>query len=120
MYIRYNADTKVVVYIGDKKPLNADTELLKVVKYNGEIPKNDWLTYENGELISHFISDEVKAKQEKIKRIAELKGLLSETDYQAIKFAEGWLTAEEYDEIRTLRQSYRDEINSLEGSIKGE
>lgn len=157
MYIRYNAQTNLVIYIGEKKPLNADTDLYKVAEYNGEIPKNDWLTVaniepktrivkeaydetvefdENGEplkepktvhheavienylecteLTPHFISDEEKAKQEKIKRIAELKRLLSETDYQAIKFAEGWITDEEYALTKVLRQSYRNEINQLE------
>lgn len=47
MYIRYNTDTKQVIYIGDKKPLNADTDLYKIAEYNGEIPKNDWLTVAN-------------------------------------------------------------------------
>ena len=157
MYIRYNTQTNHIIYIGQKKPLNVDTDLLKVVEYNGEIPKNDWLTVEdiqektrvlkesydetiefdeNGmplqepqtihheavienylectELVAHFKSAEEKARLEKVKRIAELKRLLSETDYQAIKFAEGWLTAEEYEPIKVSRQSYRNEINQLE------
>ena len=49
-----------------------------------------------------------------LERIAELKGLLTSTDYKAIKFAEGLLTEEEYAETRTERQSWRDEINLLE------
>ena len=157
MYIRYNTQTNLVIYIGEKKPLNANTDLLKVAEYYGEIPKNDWLSVgniqektrvlkeaydetiefdENGEplkepqivhheavienylecteLVPHFKSAEEKARLEKVKRIAELKRLLSETDYQAIKFAEGWLTAEEYEAIKVSRQSYRNEINQLE------
>lgn len=157
MYIRYNAQTNLVIYKDETKPSVADSDLYKVAEYNGKIPKNDWLTVanveqktrvlkeaydetiefdENGEplkepqivhheeitenylecaeLVPHFISDEEKAKQEKVKRIAELKRLLSETDYQAIKFAEGWLTAEEYALTKELRQSYRNEINQLE------
>lgn len=47
-------------------------------------------------------------------RIAELKQLLAETDYKAIKYAEGQLTAEEYEPIKAQRQSWRDEINNLE------
>lgn len=47
-------------------------------------------------------------------RIAELKALLSETDYLAIKYAEGWLTAEEYAPTKAQRQAWRDEINTLE------
>lgn len=54
------------------------------------------------------------AREQKIARIQELKQTLKETDYQAIKFAEGALTEEEYAEIRVQRQSWRDEINRLE------
>ena len=52
------------------------------------------------------------------KRIDELKGLLSSTDYKAIKFAEGELSEEEYAETRSLRRSYRAEINQLEALNK--
>lgn len=46
--------------------------------------------------------------------IAALKKQLSDTDYQAIKFAEGWLLEEEYAPIKAERQSWRDRINELE------
>lgn len=55
--------------------------------------------------------------QTKIKimfKIAELKQNLSETDYQAIKFAEGQLSEEEYEPIKKQRQLWRDEINNRE------
>lgn len=45
--------------------------------------------------------------------IEQLKAQLAETDYKAIKFAEGWLTAEEYAPIKAERQSLRDRINEL-------
>lgn len=48
------------------------------------------------------------------KRIAELKQLLRDSDYKAIKYAEGCYTEDEYKETKELRQSYRDEINELE------
>lgn len=47
-------------------------------------------------------------------RVVELKDKLRETDYQAIKYAEGWITAEDYEPIKTQRQAWRDEINTLE------
>lgn len=47
-------------------------------------------------------------------RIAALKAQLEATDYQAIKYAEGWLTAEEYAPVKAKRQAWRDEINELE------
>ena len=53
----------------------------------------------------------------KIQRIAELKAQLSETDYKAIKYAEGWLSEEEYAPIKAERQAVRDRINRLENDI---
>lgn len=49
--------------------------------------------------------------------IEELKRRLADTDYIAIKFAEGWLTAEEYADVRAERQAMRDRINELEKSL---
>jgi hypothetical protein len=46
--------------------------------------------------------------------IAELKAKLAATDYQAIKYAEGYFTDEEYAEMRAQRQAWRDRINELE------
>jgi len=48
--------------------------------------------------------------------IGELKTKLSETDYQAVKYAEGWITEEEYAPIKAQRQAWRDRINELENS----
>lgn len=46
--------------------------------------------------------------------ILELKIYLSESDYKAIKYAEGWISEEEYKEIKEQRQAWRDRINELE------
>lgn len=51
-------------------------------------------------------------------KIEELKLNLRNTDYQAIKFAEGEISDEDYQEIRTQRQTWRQEINSLQANIK--
>ena len=53
------------------------------------------------------------------KRIAELKALLQATDYQAIKYAEGFISEADYLPIKQVRQSYRNEINELEAQIGG-
>ena len=59
--------------------------------------------------------EHVPTEQEKAKiKIAELKQKLQETDYQAIKHFEGYLTDYEYDPIKAQRQAWRDEINELE------
>jgi hypothetical protein len=47
--------------------------------------------------------------------ITQLKKQLSDTDYKAIKFAEGQISEDEYASVRELRQGYRDRINYLEG-----
>lgn len=46
--------------------------------------------------------------------IEMLKKKLSDTDYKAIKYAEGQLTEEEYGPIKQERQSWRNRINELE------
>lgn len=47
--------------------------------------------------------------------ITQLKKSLSDTDYKAIKYAEGQISEEEYASVKELRQGYRDRINYLEG-----
>ena len=49
--------------------------------------------------------------------IQQLKKQLSDTDYKAIKYAEGQISEEEYSPIRLQRQSYRDRINELEALL---
>ena len=49
--------------------------------------------------------------------ITQLKKALSDTDYKAIKYAEGQISEEEYSEIKSVRQGYRDRINYLEGLL---
>lgn len=51
-------------------------------------------------------------------RINELKMQLRKTDYQAIKYAEGEMSATEYAPIREQRRAWRTEINALEAEIE--
>ena len=51
------------------------------------------------------------------KQIDDLRMFLIQTDYKAIKYAEGLLKAEEYEPIKQQRQAWRDEINQLEEEI---
>lgn len=51
---------------------------------------------------------------EKQNKLAELKFELSSTDYEAIKYAEGWFTEEEYKPIREYRESLREQIRAIE------
>lgn len=61
------------------------------------------------------VEREITEKEKAQMRITELKHKLQETDYQAIKHFEGYLTDYEYEPIKTQRQAWRDEINSLGG-----
>ena len=54
---------------------------------------------------------------DKKKRINELKAILQATDYQAIKYAEGFISEADYAQIKAQRQAWRDEINALETEL---
>jgi len=49
--------------------------------------------------------------------ITQLKKQLSDSDYKAIKYAEGQISESEYAPVRELRQGYRDRINELEALL---
>ena len=50
-------------------------------------------------------------------QIMDLKQQLEDSDYKALKYAEGWITEEEYAPIKAERQTLRDKINELEETI---
>ena len=50
--------------------------------------------------------------------IVELKKYLSDTDYKAIKFAEGELSESDYQEVKSQRHDARVRINELESLIE--
>ena len=72
--------------------------------------------YVNGEVQEKNQDKNILVRETKA-RIEALKRLLEESDYKAIKYAEGLLTAEEYEPIKQQRQAWRDEINQLEEEI---
>lgn len=59
----------------------------------------------------------MEARIEARHRILELKQNLLNTDYKAIKFAEGLISEEEFAEAKAQRQAWRGEINRLEALI---
>ena len=56
-------------------------------------------------------------KEEYAAEIQTLKQSLAETDYKAIKYAEGVLTDEDYQATGIQRQAWRRRINELEATI---
>ena len=59
-----------------------------------------------------------KQRESATARIVELKQLLEDTDYKALKYAEGAISAIDYLPIQRERQAWRDEINDLENLTK--
>ena len=51
------------------------------------------------------------------RKINETKAKLSQTDYQAIKYFEGFISVADYVPIKEQRQVWRDEINALEAEL---
>ena len=71
------------------------------------------------EEFAQFVQSKVsRAVDERQKRIAQLKRELAATDYQCLKWSEGWITDEEYAPIKAHRQQLRDQINALEEGIE--
>lgn len=68
----------------------------------------------DGEFVQLIPIDEATTMFEASKRIPELKQLLADSDYKAIKFAEGELSAEEYATTKAQRAAWRAEINALQ------
>lgn len=60
-----------------------------------------------------YTSEQIQARN----RIRELKRNLANTDYQAIKYAEGMISENDYQPIKAQRQAWRDEINRLESEV---
>lgn len=63
-----------------------------------------------------YTEEEIK-KQKLQKEMANLKQELAKTDYQAIKYAEGWYTDEEYAPIKAERETLRVKIRELEKQL---
>ena len=92
-------------------------------KIRANYPDIEYVLDENGNLIDVNIKTADKEKRQKKeeynKQIAQLKMQLRNTDYQALKFAEGQITAADYEVIKIQRQAWSDEINRLENEIGG-
>lgn len=65
-----------------------------------------------------LVKDSGKHDSNAFERILQLKKMLAETDYKAIKFMEGEITEEDYASIKAQRQTWRSEINELEKTLK--
>ena len=71
-------------------------------------PKEAYDEYEDIQIFVPYTEKELAEKE-----ILVLKQNLANTDYQAIKYAEGILSIEEYEEIKQQRIDWRNRINEL-------
>ena len=86
-------------YIAEIEPLEDGTRQFQIK----QIPQKT----EDEKLIEQYQSE-----------IVELKKYLSNTDYKAIKFAEGEITESDYPEVKSQRHDARVRINELESLIE--
>ena len=121
--VNYNQETGKVISFGkDTKPY------IEITEQERKQPLPDKYSYyavENGKFTikrrnptdEELHNDDIQAIN---REISELKKKLFDTDYKAIKYAEGLLTNEEYVEIKVQRELWRKRINELEASLEGE
>lgn len=101
---------RVIELPDDARPITADDELVLAAR------EGERLARENEYKQRAAAAAERLAKET---RIGELKRMLNKTDYQAIKFAEGEMPAEEYASVKARRAAWRAEINEIEGQLIG-
>lgn len=121
--VNYNEITGKV--IGFDKAITPYIEITEEQRRQPLPDKYSYYAVENGEfVIKRRTPSEAETKADTIfsinQQIRELQGKLAATDYQALKYSEGWITEEEYTEIKANRQSWRDTINQLQAQLKEE
>lgn len=100
----------------------SSTEIADLWNYNNKISTVDVERDEDGWL---YLKGYAPKKTESMilieqyqSEIIELKKYLSDTDYKAIKFAEGEITESDYQEVKSQRHDARARINELESLIE--
>ena len=121
--VNYNETTGKV--IGFDRAMTPYIEITEEQRRQPLPDKYSYYAVENGEfVIKRRTPSEAETKADSIasinQQIRELQGKLSATDYQALKYSEGWITEKDYTEIKANRQSWRDAINQLQAHLKEE
>lgn len=121
--VNYNETTGKV--IGFDKAMTPYIEITEEQRRQPLPDKYSYYAVENGEfVIKRRTPSEAETKADTVasinQQIRELQGKLTATDYQALKYSEGWITEKDYTEIKANRQSWRDAINQLQAQLKEE
>ena len=96
-----------------KEYKNGGKDVQKVIDVEGKPYVPAHIETEEIQVYIPYTKKELK-KIAAMREIAELKANLSATDYQAIKYAEGIISIDEYAPMREQRQAWRERINELE------
>lgn len=104
-----NAVEGVCHYETIKEYPNGGKEVKKVWDVAPVEAKAAYDEYEDIQVYVPYTEKELAAIE-----IAELKAKLAATDYKAIKYAEGVMSAAEYAETKAQREAWRNRINTLE------
>ena len=123
--IKVNYDETTGKVIGFDKAMTPYIEITEEQRRQPLPDKYSYYAVENGEfVIKRRTPSEAETKADSIasinQQIRELQGKLAATDYQALKYSEGWITEKDYTEIKANRQSWRDAINQLQAQLKEE
>ena len=121
--VNYNETTGKV--IGFDKAMTPYIEITEEQRRQPLPDKYSYYAVENGEfVIKRRTPSEAETKADTVasinQQIRELQGKLAATDYQALKYSEGWITEKDYTEIKANRQSWRGTINQLQAQLKEE
>lgn len=98
-----------ILVLDDKQVINPTAEQYSAAGYfpvQVEQPHTDYLPDTNE--FSEPLEVEEDGNVEVEQQIEEFKQRLADTDYKAIKFAEGWISDEDYATIKAKRQGWRD------------
>lgn len=123
--IKVNYDEITGKVIGFDKAMTPYIEITEEQRRQPLPDKYSYYAVENGEfVIKRRTPSEAETKADSLasinQQIRELQDKLSATDYQALKYSEGWITEKDYTEIKANRQSWRDAINQLQAQLKEE
>ena len=121
--VNYNEATGKV--IGFDKAITPYIEITEEQRRQPLPDKYSYYAVENGEfVIKRRTPSKAETKADTVasinRQIRELQDKLAATDYQVLKYSEGWITEKDYTEIKATRQSWRDTINQLQAQLKEE
>lgn len=116
MKASYNKQTKIIDTLWpDESIVPKDVDIIDFPEeYLQKFYANDYFyfTYENQNIEEH-----INSKRQIEDQIFVLKQNLLNTDYVAIKFAEGELNAKQFEPTKNLRKEWRQTINDLEAIL---